>query len=336
MATNTLALMLGYRCNIQCRSCLWGEQHSQGPAIDPAEACEWIDEACEAIDVRLVGFSGGESFLYLKQMTTIADHCWKAHRLPWAISTNSFWATTEKRAERMLEPLASIGLQQLLLSIDDFHQEHVPLDRVGNALRAARRLGITPTLQSIVTRTSRRLDDFLKELGVGKDDGIRASEVFCTRMGWAATRIPESEFPSNPEALAGYCSMFGPLIIRPEGTVHLCCGPAFAIPSLAIGNLRTESLKEMLERAEWDPFFNALAAGNGPSLIAECLRAAGRGAMIRDAYSSSCEACHHILSAPGVDEFVRQELEPQRAELFLKRSILEQESAETLSALVGV
>lgn len=336
MSYGTMALMLGYRCNIECRSCLWGDAHSNGPTIAVEEACGWIDQAREAAGVQLAGFSGGESFLYLREMTALMRYCWETHRLPSAISTNCYWALNEARAEDLLRPLAALGLQQLLLSVDEFHQEHIPLARVGHALRAGRRLGIECTLQSIVTRSSRKLKDYLAELNVEPGNGVRATEVFCTRIGWAATRIPADEFPAREAALSSYCSMLGPLIIRPDGAVHLCCGPAFAIPALTMGNLRREPLRDILERAEWDPVCNALALGNGPARLADCLRAAGLEGLVGNGYSSSCEACHKILSTRGVDVILREQLEPQRAELFLKRTILSQETAASLSEMVPV
>jgi MoaA/NifB/PqqE/SkfB family radical SAM enzyme len=335
MAFNTLALMLGYRCNIQCRSCLWGDQHSRGPDLKVEEGCQWIDESCEAADVRLVGFSGGESFLYLRTMTALMRHCHEAHHLPSAISTNSYWALSEGKAEELLRPLVEVGLQQLLLSVDDFHQEHIPLERVGHALRAGRNLGLTCTLQAVVTHTSGRLQKYLHDLGVQPGDGLQATEVFCTRMGWAATRIPAAEFPAKPETLASYCSMLGPLIIRPEGTVHLCCGPAFAIPGLTAGNLRQESLKSILERAEWDPILTSLALHHGPSQLAKCLENRGMN-VLENGFSSSCEACHKILSAPAADVILREELAPQQAELFLKHIIMSQETRESLLEMVPV
>jgi hypothetical protein len=225
----------------------------------------------------------------------------------------------------------------LLLSVDEFHQEHVPLERIGHALEVGQRLGIECTLQTVVTRSSRRLKSYLEELGVQEQSsGLRATEVFCTRMGRAATRIPASEFPPRPDALRAYCSMLGPLIIRPEGTVHLCCGPAFGIPALSAGNLRQEGLRSMMERAEWDPIFNALALSNGPERLVSVLREAGAGHLVRPGYSSSCEACHHLLSTPGVEALLRERLQPLQAELFLKRAILTQETAETLSEMVPV
>jgi MoaA/NifB/PqqE/SkfB family radical SAM enzyme len=331
MPFNTLALMLGYRCNAKCRCCLWGELHSCGPNIDVAQACSWVDQACAIADLKLIGFSGGESFLYSKEMALIAAHAQREHGLVAAASTNSYWAYSRQRAIERLEPLYKVGLRQLLLSVDDFHQEYVPLARVKNALRAAKELGIGCTLQSIVTKSSRRIADFMKELNVQEGDGLQATEVFCTRIGWAATKVPEAEFPPQENALSSYCSMLQPLVIGPDGAVYLCCGAAFAAPGLKVGNLTEEPLADILQRAEWDPMLNALALGNGPAYLADCLRASGKGDVLRaSGYSSSCEACHDILAVSGIKNLLSEKLEPHRAELFLKRMMLTQEKSEHL------
>jgi MoaA/NifB/PqqE/SkfB family radical SAM enzyme len=336
MSFTTLALMLGYRCNAKCRCCLWGDAHNQGPSLDVEQACSWIDQACALADLKLIGFSGGESFLYAREITALATYARQKYGLAAAASTNSYWAHSQKRAVEKLRPLYDAGLRQLLLSVDDFHQEFIPLDRVGNALRAAKQLGIQCTLQSIVTKSSRKISDFLAELNVQEGEGVQATEVFCTRIGWAATKVPDSEFPAQDNALSSYCSMLQPLVIGPDGAVYLCCGAAFATPALNLGNLTREPLKDILERAEWNPILNALSLGNGPAYLADCLRESGQGDLLRTGYSSSCEACCHILSTPGVTNFLETKLEPQRAELFLKRIVLSQEPSEHLLEVLHI
>ncbi|MCC7157814.1 MAG: SPASM domain-containing protein [Bryobacterales bacterium] len=328
MAFHTLALMLGYRCNARCRCCLWGDELSRPDRLDVEEAKGWIDQAGELGACKRLGFSGGESFLYAREMLALSEYAHAKYQSVAVASTNAYWAKSLDKAREALLPLRQAGMGELLVSADEFHQEYVPLDNVRHALDAARALGIACTVQTIVTAHSRRLADLQQMLGLGPDGGIQWAEIHCTRTGWAATRIPASEFVPSDEALQSYCSMLRPIIVRPDGGVFLCCGATFAASALQAGNLRQEPLKEILERAEWDALFNSLALANGPLPVAQAL-----GAAAGHLYSTSCEACQHLLSIPGAAGRARKELEPRQAELFLKRNILEQEDQKSLAEL---
>ena len=326
MGFATIGLMLGYRCNATCRSCLWGEQIYRKTRMGVEDACAWVDQAHALGDLRLVGFSGGEPFIYRKDMTEIMRYVHETYELPSVAVTNSFWAATPEKTRAILKPLYDLGLRQLLLSVDDFHQEYVPLERVDNCLKVAKELGIAPTVQCVVTESSKKLDDYLDALDIKDDEDVTSSEIPCTPIGFAASELPASEFKIRPGVPSDYCSMLQTLIVLPEGTVHLCCGPTFSDDGLVAGNLHQESLASIVERAEWDPLYNALALGNGPGCYVEkALAETGQDGFLLDGYASSCHACHHILDQPGMAETLSQALEPQRAEMFFKRTILDQE-----------
>lgn len=288
------------------------------------EACSWVDQAQALGNLMLVGFSGGEPFLYLKEMTAVTRYASERYGLPSVAATNAFWAVTPERAAATLRSLYDLGMRRLLVSVDDFHQEWIPLDRVRNCLGAAKSLQIDCTLQCVVTLSSKRLSYYLEALGVSQGERLVASEIPCTPVGSAATLLPNNDFPSHPGIPNDYCTMLQALTVQPEGTVHLCCGPAFTVDALAAGNLHTEALHSIIEKAEWNPIFNALALGNGPCHLANALAEEGNENLFLAGYASSCHACHHILGMPGVATILEQRLEPQRAELFLKRTILDQ------------
>jgi len=328
MGYTTLGLMLGYGCNAKCRSCLWGEALNHGPRMSIEEACSWVDQSHSLGDLMLVGFSGGEAFLYLKEMKAIAAYVAEKYSLPSVAATNAFWAATPEKAESVLRSLHSLGLRQLLISADDFHQEWIPLERVKNCLAAAQSIGITCTLQCVVTESSNKLSYYLEVLGVTPGEHLFASEIPCTPVGWAATMIPGSDFALHSGIPKDYCTMFQALTVQPEGTVHLCCGPTFTVEALAAGNLHEEELHSMIGKAEWNPIFNALALGNGPCHLAHALAEDGTNDLLMPAYATSCHACQHILGRRDVAALLKQKLEPQAPELFLKRTILDQVSID--------
>jgi MoaA/NifB/PqqE/SkfB family radical SAM enzyme len=328
MILTTLALLLGYRCNARCASCLWGEMLARPQQMSIEEACRWIDQAEALGDLMLVGFSGGEPLLFPENLEDVMAYASSRHGLPSVISTNAFWARTPTEARRRLESLYERGLRQMLLSMDDFHQAWIPLDRVRNALAAAADLHIPTTLQCVVTKTSRRLAEYLDELALGEMPNLTTSEIPCTPVGFAADKIPRMEIEQQEGVPADYCTLFQTLIVRPEGIVHLCCGPTFAIDALTAGNLMETDMAEIIEAAEWDPLLNALALYNGPAHLAKTLSEAGAGDLVQAGYATSCHACHHILSQPEALAILREALAPQQAELFLKRTILDQISTE--------
>jgi hypothetical protein len=334
MVFTTLGLMLGSGCNIKCRSCLWGDLLNKGPKMSVKDACGWIDQAHSLGNLLLVGFSGGEPFLYMNEMKEIAQYAQKKYNLPFVAATNSFWASSIERAEVVLGSLFELGLRQLLVSVDEFHQEYVPLNNVKNCLTAAKSLGIHCTIQCVNTLSSKKLSYYMDALGVSKGKDLAASEISCTPVGSAACQIPKEDFPTYSEVPADYCTLLQAMVVRPDGTVNLCCGPAFSVEALSAGNLHQETLESIVERAEWNPLFNALALGNGPRLIAELLKEKGEGKLLREKYTSSCHACHHILSQPNVASILENLLEPQRAELFLKRAILDQETGDRTSEIL--
>ena len=288
------------------------------------EACKWVDQAYALGGLMIVGFSGGEPFLYLEEMKAVSEYAQERYNLPSGASTNSFWADSKNRARSVLSSLYEVGLRELLVSVDDFHQEYVPLDYVKNSVEAAKELGIHTIIQCVKTKSSHDLKYYLEALGVNKGENIQASEIPCTPLGSASTRIPQDEFITYSKIPSDYCSIFRALVVNPDGSVNLCCGPAFNVKPLSAGNLHNENLEQIVERAEWNPLYNALALGNGPNLIAETLQKNGYNSLLLEKYATSCHACHHILSQSNVISILEVLLEPQREELFLKRTILDQ------------
>lgn len=196
MMHTTLGLILGTGCNANCRICLWGSKLNNGPVMSVKNACNWIDQTHKYQGLKLIGFSGGELFLYLDTMKQIADYAMKKHGVPSGVSTNSFWAKTRDEAYNVLSILYEKGLREMLVSVDDFHQEYIPLEYVKNSLDVAQKLGIHSNIQCVKTQSSHGLRYYIKALGISSGENLQANEIQCTPIGSAASEIPREEFPS--------------------------------------------------------------------------------------------------------------------------------------------
>lgn len=325
MEITSIGLVLGYKCNIRCRHCLWGDTLDDKTQMAGADACDYIDQAVKLGGIREVGFTGGESFLFRTAMKEAMGHADKNYALPSFICTNSSWAKTREQALSILEGYYELGLHRLQLSIDDYHQEWVPLERVKYAVEAAIEFGIKCKMVCIVDESTKSKDDYIELLQVVRNELVEFLEFPVTPTGYAAERIKTSDLPSVQGIPSDTCTMLSVVNILPDGSVTLCCGAPFSMSSLTAGNLKERPLKEIIEEAQWNPVFNALAVGTGSRILAEVLHEKGEdGFLRRGCYASSCDACQHIMGNKKAVSILYHELSSRKEELYIKRKNMEQ------------
>ncbi len=187
----------------------------------------------------------------------------------------------------------------------------------------------------MVTTKTRTLQQYLDELGVERGPLIEVAEVPCTPVGFAAERIAPGDF-HRPDSADGvpsdFCSMLNVLNVLPDGSVQMCCGAPFSMQALKAGDAKAERLATIVERAEWNPIFNALSTATGPRLLAEALKEGGQdGFLQRGCYGSSCDACQHIMGNSSAVNFLYQALDQARADLFLDRFVERELAAKAMS-----
>ena len=132
-------------CNAKCAHCLVQAGPDRRTRIDPQAAREAIRGAAEVDDIELVVFTGGESFIYLD---TVLELCRFAHEngLRTRIISNGYWARTPERAAEMLTRIAKEGVDQLVISFDEFHLPFVDRRRVVNVFLGAQQAEQLPYL----------------------------------------------------------------------------------------------------------------------------------------------------------------------------------------------
>lgn len=300
---STLLFCLSYRCNLRCDVCSVGDRLESPDVIGLQEAIRIADECHDLGYTRRVGFTGGEPFLQYKNVLAITEHVYGRYGWESNATTNCTWATTDRVAQKRLAPLAARGLSWLLISIDDSHLRQTSESCVHNAIRAARQLGIRCQVQTVVTNGSRKADDFRRGLEeFASDDGIEWKDSRCVPMGFAAD-LPASAMPLTPGVLMGGCTLFKFIAVLPNGDVGLCC--SYFPDELIVGNVRRETVAEILARAERNPVCNAVFTWGGPRLIADLLAEAGHPEYAAASYTNVCHSCHSILSDRRAVDAVR-------------------------------
>ena len=314
-----LCFQLSLTCNAACRACAYDCHPSRGPVI-PEEKVNEILEQAEDIEMnRTIAFTGGEPFLHYNLLKRLSTRVKDRLGYDLTVSTNCFWAATPERARRIVGEMSELGLAYLLVSVDDFHQEYIDLERVENGVQAAVDQGVRCVLQGMETRSSRKMDWYREHMDIPSDpELIQWNPTPSDPVGRAAKDIPADDLLLNWRKQAGCCSMLRAFIVNADGAVSNCCGSANGgLPH--IGNAFEEPMADIFKRVNADPLLNALAAWGGPSLLMDILRERGFTEYAERSYTSPCHACHSIFHDPRAMEIVQNQLALRRAELVATR-----------------
>ncbi len=127
---NRIEIMVTDRCTGRCKHCSQGEHDGAGGCVD-AEAVERaVREACGAFKITSLMAFGGEALLYPEAVCRILRAGADCGIPRIELITNGFFSRNADKIYAVTRMLAGSGLTGVLLSVDAFHQETIPLGPV--------------------------------------------------------------------------------------------------------------------------------------------------------------------------------------------------------------
>jgi hypothetical protein len=179
-----------------------------------------------------------------------------------------------------LRPLADAGLTAINMSVDDFHQEHVPLDSVRHCFEVAKTLNIKPVFMVAVKPGSRITAESLPllmgdpSIQVPSRQRLRSPSALAAETPFTPVgRGGELAWAHVTVAQSHRCeSVLTDIGVKPNGDVLPCCGPLGCRGDAVIGNLSKDTLRDVLSRAWGDPRFTKIRAGfeSGAGFAGRC------------------------------------------------------------------
>ncbi len=302
-----IGLFMTYRCQVACPHCIVEAGPNRKEEILLHDAIEWVRQIAEYRRgyIKLLSLTGGEPFYNIQHLKKISDFG-ESQGLIVSAVTNAFWASTPENAIGMLKELFAI--KWLAISTDVHHLESIPLERVKNAVLAAKECGISYSIHVCTENLEDK--EYLKllqklEVFAGKNTIITA---ITFPVGRALKKISMLEYQTSEEIPVAACSSAGSPIIFPDGSVIACIGPVIDLPfshPLRLGNLRKNSLDEILDNAEMNPILHAIRIW-GPKKLISIIKDAGLNQYLPERYikDSECNACYSLMSNNKIVEFL--------------------------------
>jgi radical SAM protein with 4Fe4S-binding SPASM domain len=305
---NYLSFAGTYQCNLTCPHCCvpieWPDR------LDIETAIRFLEDA-HASGIRILGFTGGEPFLYPEFVSAL---CRRAVELGFQfdkIMTNGVWYHDAAHLEEVLGELRATGFSgKLGLSVDKFHGVHTA--QVAQFCRGARRIFDRDTIISL-SYASRQLDLGLEPVhALAKE--LDALVEWSALLGRYLLVAPDLTMTLNWNHLApveraerfsgawdgewfveDYCEGPGQaLVVNPKGEVKPCCGFASDLEQLTIGNIHHDTVKQIIRRARRHPYVGKVFR-EGLSAIRDEILARDPDAL-PGATSNHCYFCWYVLT----------------------------------------
>ena len=144
---NKIEFVVTYACTGRCKHCSEGDHAVCGERIDPDIAADAVRKIAAEYGIKTVMTFGGEPLLYTDAVYKIMSAAKELNIPKRQLITNGYFSKRADKIAEVAERLSECGVNDLLLSVDAFHQETIPLDTVRIFAAEAKKCGIPIRLQ---------------------------------------------------------------------------------------------------------------------------------------------------------------------------------------------
>ena len=208
---NKIEFVVTYACTGRCKHCSEGEHSAHGERIDPQIASDVVRKIAAEYDIKTVMTFGGEPLLYTDAVYAIMKTAKELNIPKRQVITNGYFSKNADKIREVSERLAACGVNDLLLSVDAFHQETILLDVVMQFAAEAKKCGIPIRLQPAwlvsatddnpYNRKTREILDRFADMGLSVGDGnviFPEGNALKYLAEYFTDELPENPYKDDP------------------------------------------------------------------------------------------------------------------------------------------
>jgi len=260
LGVRRIEFLVTYLCSGKCAHC-YAPKHREGfpEHVSKSLAVSIVRKVSPKHDVDSVMTFGGEPLLFPEITCSIHKEANRSRIHRREVITNGYWSNDIRKIRRIAKNLAGCGVNDLHVSVDAFHQEHIPLNIVEKTVESCLEMGIEDIAwnpcwvisQDDDNMYNRKTKSILKEL---QDLPVRVSEGNILEPDGLALINLREFLPKKERMPIGKCGDMpytGPLdsvksiSVEPEGKIAVC-------NDFHIGNASETDIIDILEN--YDPF----------------------------------------------------------------------------------
>ena len=127
---NRVEFIITRDCTGRCKHCSEGGNSGNGVFLDAESACQALSDIAREYNITSVMTFGGEPLLHHDSVCKIHTEAKKLGIEKRQIITNGFFSRDAAKIKSVAKEVAECGANDILLSVDAFHQETIPIDAV--------------------------------------------------------------------------------------------------------------------------------------------------------------------------------------------------------------
>lgn len=360
LESNSLTLLTTNTCTAQCAHCCMNSTTTRSGKLTAAEIGDYLEQAANSPSIRTIIFAGGEPLLLGEDLYASLRKA-KSLNLATRVVTNGYWANSDKRALEIVRKLRDAGLDEINISIDDYHLDYIDAMNVRRAFYASLKVDFATVVivhcTGVNTKfNAKELDELIgmKLDRVYDENGRRlpftrpekgpyvaVSNTMLQYVGRATVELrPEDVrysdgWETTSRQLGGCPWAVRAPAISPSGHLLSCCGFEVAENEiLDLGDLHKASMEKLLDEADNDLVLNIIAT-DGPFAIMDFLKEVDPTLPFRPMYGSYCELCQHIVTNPTIRQSLYANMNQRAPAIVEKRekALLKLKEDEEFEAL---
>lgn len=301
---NRIEFVITNACSGKCKHCSAGEHISSGGVVDADAAINAIKRLAERFKIKSVMTFGGEPLLYAETVCKIHAAARDSGIARRQIITNGYFSSDEQKIDKVAEALCAAGVNDLLLSVDVFHQEYIPIEPVMQfadalvkhdvpSLRVQSAWLVNETHDNPYNAETKRLLELFSDKGIRANEGNNIFPAGNALKYLAEWFLPPDKIDlSVPCGSAPYTSRLDTIScfgINPNGDVNLC--------SITIGNIYRQDVLDIVDG--YDPYKIPASQAVLNGGVAELLSYAESLGVATDISGcrSACGVCRKTMAA---------------------------------------
>lgn len=216
---NRIEFVVTTACTGKCKHCSQGDHTSCTDSINKDVAADAVRKIAAEYNITSVMTFGGEPLLYLDTVCEIHKAAREMNIPERQLITNGYFSKDTEKINLVAKKLRESGVNEILLSVDAFHQETIPVEYVETFAKAVLKEGIpiktqpawlvSPFEDNVYNIRTRIYLIFFKELGIEENEGNiifpSGNAVKYLSEYFDLTKEYKSPYSEDPEDIRAIC-----------------------------------------------------------------------------------------------------------------------------------